>query len=179
MPGLADVLTVGRLGAGLLMPFAILHGRTAPIALWLFAVSSDFADGRIARRRGVPSRYGAVLDPLADVTFILATFTTSAALGHVGWVVPLAIVASVTGYAIAIIRASRTAGDVRLARSWIGHAAGVVNYAAAGIVLGAVAWPAAEIAESAIRGAAIAVVTVNVGAVVERSLSTQLARRPT
>lgn len=160
------------------MPWAILHGGMGPVLLWALAALTDFADGPAARRWGGASRHGAALDPIADVTFVLATFVTLAAMGRVAWIVPLAIVASVAAYATATLRRSQVAGGVRMARSTVGHAAGVVNYGAAGLATAAIAWPASVAAPLVPFGTA-AVVLVNLGAVAERSLRGELTRRPT
>lgn len=178
MPSAADALTFARLAAAAAMPGALARGGLAPVALWVVAVATDFADGRVARRAGGGSGHGAVLDPLADVAFMLATFLTLAGLGRVPWLVPMAIVASVSAYAVATVRASRADGGVQMARSRIGHAAGVVNWAAAGVAVAAGAWPG-SLATAAVPLATGAVVLVNVAAVAERSIRGQLARRPT
>jgi phosphatidylglycerophosphate synthase len=176
--GAADVLTLLRLAAAIAMPSALLGGGVAPVLLWTFAACSDFVDGPAARRWGGASRHGAMLDPVADVAFVLATFVTLAAAGAVAWLVPMAVVASVAAYAVASVRSSQALGEVRMAGSRVGHAAGVVNYAAAGVGASAVAWPASS-AAAVLPMAAAVVVLVNVGAVVERSIRGQLARRAT
>jgi len=174
----ADLLTTMRLMAAVVMPWAIVRGGSTPVLLWMLAALTDFVDGPVARRWGGESRHGAVLDPVADVAFVLATFVTLAAVGLVAWVVPMAVATSVAAYAAATLRGSRMTGELRVARSQIGHAAGVVNYAASGIVVGAVAWPT-SISPALVPIASAGVVLVNVAAVVERSLRGELSRRPT
>lgn len=174
MPRPADVLTLVRFVVAVLMPVAILRGGVGPALLWVVAAASDFVDGPVARRWGGPSRHGAIADPVADVAFVLATFVTLAAVGHVAWLVPGAILGSVAAYAVATLRESRARRDVRVARSRVGHAAGVVNYAAAGVAVAAIAWPA-SIAAAALPPASALVVLVNVAAVVERSPLGELA----
>ena len=77
---LPNALTVLRLA---LVPLiaVLLHRGAHGAALWLFVVSalSDFADGQIARRWNLQTRFGAIVDPLADkltmfvVTVVLAS----------------------------------------------------------------------------------------------------------
>lgn len=176
MPTPADVLTLVRLLAALAMPATIVRGGAGPLVLWGIAAATDFADGRVARRWGGPSRHGAVADAVADVAFVLATFVTLAVLGRGPWSAPVAIGAAVVAYAVASLRGSRAAGTVTVARSPLGHAAGVVNYAAAGVVLAAAAWPASRYGPVT-AAAYAAVVLANLGAVVERSVRAELARR--
>lgn len=177
MPSPADALTALRLGAAVAMPRALADGGALPPLLWLVAAATDLLDGPLARRVG-SSRHGAVLDPIADVTFLFATFVTLAAMARVPWIVPAAIAASVASYALATIRGTRAAGELRLARSPLGHVAGVVNWAGAGVVTAAVAWPASPAARL-VPAACVAIVAVNVAAAAERSLRRQLARRST
>jgi cardiolipin synthase len=77
---LPNALTVLRLA---LVPViaVLLHRGEHGTVFWLFVVSalSDFADGQIARRWHLQTRFGAVADPLADkltmfvVTVLLAS----------------------------------------------------------------------------------------------------------
>lgn len=172
----ADALTLVRLAAAAAMPAALVRGDGLAAALWVLAAVTDFADGPAARRWGGPSRHGAVLDPLADVAFVLAVFVPLALGGRVPWVVPLAIAASVAAYVVATVRLSRGAPSIRLARSRIGHAAGVVNYGTAGVAVAALTWPDSA-ADTVLPLALGAVVLVNLGAIVDRSLRGELSRR--
>lgn len=89
----ADVLTLGNGMAGtgavlaLLQHLATDEGRWLWVALSLFPVAAflDFADGRVARWRRHPSRFGAELDSLADVvSFGVAPATLAFVLGMRG-----------------------------------------------------------------------------------------------
>ncbi len=67
-------LTVLRLL--LVVPIAALlwwHYDRLALACFLVAAVSDFADGILARRWGVESRFGALADPVADKLTMLAT----------------------------------------------------------------------------------------------------------
>jgi len=143
----ADAFGLLRLTAAALLPQALLdafadpHRGGLPLALFAVAAATDFLDGPVARR-GTPTRHGAVLDNVADVAFVLAGTTTAAWAGRLSAMVPLAIAAAVLAYARASAGLSRRTRVVGLARSWIGHAAGVANYALVAGVAGAAAWPA-------------------------------------
>ena len=75
--GLANWLTVLRI---VLIPVfvTLLVYRKLGVALVVFAVAAltDLLDGWVARRRGLSSRLGAFLDPMADKLLLTASFVT-------------------------------------------------------------------------------------------------------
>jgi phosphatidylglycerophosphate synthase len=169
VPRPADLLSLLRLAVAAVFPFVLLRGGGLPAMLWVVAAASDYLDGPLARWTGVGTRRGAVLDNVADITFVFGGLATAAAVGLVPWLVPAAILLAVLDY----VRASLEAGprDLAggLARSGIGHAAGVLNYACLGVVCAGLAWPESVpgIAPPIVE---LATVATNVGAVVMRGL---------
>ena len=166
MPVAADALGVVRLAAAVVLPGTL--GRAAqgearwmPALLFGAAAATDFFDGVVARRGRGATRHGAVLDNLADVAFVLAGTATGARLGFVAPVVPLAIGGAFAAYAVASLR-----GRV-MARSAVGHAAGVLNYALVGLLTGAVAMPG-RAWETVLAVASWLVAGVNAAAVLQR-----------
>src|SRR4029453_17839082 len=135
---MADALSGMRLLLAAVMPWLLVRGGMLPLAVWCLAAVSDFVDGRLARRRGTTSPRGAVLDNVADITFVLVGLTTGVVLGMISWLVPVSITASAGLYSAASMRPDGGGG---LARSRVGHWAGVFNYACLGLVTGAIAWP--------------------------------------
>ena len=77
-----NALTVSRLIAGLIFPF-VAGGYRLPILL--FAGVSDLVDGEIGRRVGGTTRFGKLLDPIADKTVILAVAITLLLDGTIVW----------------------------------------------------------------------------------------------
>ena len=78
----ANALTLLRLLSAL--PFVLAVRADSPLLaslIFAFAALSDFADGRIARRRGEISPFGGFLDHAVDATFVSAG---AAALASVG-----------------------------------------------------------------------------------------------
>lgn len=75
--GLANWLTLLRI---LLIPVfvSLLVYRKPGLALTVFAVAAltDLLDGYVARSRGIQSRLGAFLDPMADKLLLTASFVT-------------------------------------------------------------------------------------------------------
>jgi CDP-diacylglycerol--glycerol-3-phosphate 3-phosphatidyltransferase len=137
----ANALSGARLLLAAALPYLLLRGGWPPLVAWVVASLSDYLDGPLARRRGTSSPRGAILDNVADVAFVLVGLATAAALGLVSWLVPVSIGLSAAAYALASARRRAGDGAPRLARSRLGHWAGIANYACLGVAAGAVAWP--------------------------------------
>ncbi len=82
----------------LVLPFWILFNSDNFIAQWasllvfLAAVATDFLDGRIARRRGLITNFGKIMDPLADKLLMLTALICLVQIGMVpGWMVVLIV----------------------------------------------------------------------------------------
>lgn len=175
MSAAADALGAVRLAAAIALPAVIARatesgGSVVPLALFAVAAASDFLDGPLARRTGGASRHGAILDNVADVAFVLAATAMGARLGLVPWAAPGAIGLAFGAYLLASAAGSARRGAFGLARSHVGHAAGVCNYVLAGLVAGALALPGAAWL-SLLRAASVVVVAVNLAAVLGRVLS--------
>jgi len=170
----ADALSVVRLAAAAVLPGALARGVDGrapwlPAVLFVVAATTDFLDGPIARRGHGPTAHGAVLDNLADIAFVLAGTIGAAALGLVAPAVPAAIMLAFGAYALASL------GQGRAARSVAGHAAGVLNYALAGLVTAAVARPGPAW-RPLLEAASLIVVGTNLAAVLERAVALRSAR---
>jgi CDP-diacylglycerol--glycerol-3-phosphate 3-phosphatidyltransferase len=74
----ANRLTLGRLALTILFVFALssswAYGRTAALILFLLAGLSDYFDGEIARRYGIITKFGKLMDPLVDKVMMAAAF---------------------------------------------------------------------------------------------------------
>ena len=88
------MLTMGRIA--LIPPVIILMLEDSPKSAFLAAVLfsaaaiTDYLDGFLARRMGLVSVLGKLLDPLADKLIVMATLVIAAQLGHIpGWFVVL------------------------------------------------------------------------------------------
>ncbi len=90
-PGPANHLTLVRFC--LIAPVVVLlvQGRNiAALAVYAVLALTDVVDGIVARRRGPRTRWGVVMDPLADVFSTAAVFFALYARGFVpGWLVGL------------------------------------------------------------------------------------------
>jgi len=91
----ANVLTAARLALAPAIALALLRGEHGvALAVFAVAVATDFADGRVARRRGEATPFGGVFDHATDAIFVA---TGLAALAHQGtipvWLAPLLLAA--------------------------------------------------------------------------------------
>ncbi len=85
----ANLLTLLRLL--LALPFALAVRAGSPVAaslVFAIAAASDFADGRVARRRGEISTLGGFLDHAVDAAFVSVGAAALASVGVLPW--PLA-----------------------------------------------------------------------------------------
>ena len=140
----ANSLTLLRLL--LALPFALAIRADSPVlatALFTLAALSDFADGRIARRRGEISALGGYLDHAVDATFVSVGAAALASVGALpGALAPLIALAFVQ-YALD----SRWLGARGLRGSALGRWNGIAYYVivAVPVVRDALAlgWPGA------------------------------------
>ena len=95
---LPNRLTVGRLGLTVAFVGVLSAGSALPyrhtIALTIFiaAAVTDYVDGEIARRYGLVTDFGKLMDPLADKVMTAAAFVFLVPLGAVpAWVAVLII----------------------------------------------------------------------------------------
>src|SRR4029077_12283137 len=74
----ANRLTLGRLALTILFVAALnsswQYGRTAALLIFLIAGVTDFIDGEVARRCGIITNFGKLMDPLVDKIMMAAAF---------------------------------------------------------------------------------------------------------
>lgn len=108
-----DLLTLSRFPmAGV---FLLAEDLRARLALLAAASISDWLDGWLARRRGHATAWGALLDPIADKTFVLSALVAFLASGELSLTQFLIIlsrdIATAVGFVVAwlmpSLRASR------------------------------------------------------------------------
>ena len=125
-----NILTGIRLFAGVIM-FLIMAGATLPllvsnlepddqfalyrVAFWIFVVaaSTDWVDGYLARRWNATTRWGAILDPIADKILVTGAILGVLASGSVPQIaVPCGLILF-REFAVSALRET-TAGKVKL-----------------------------------------------------------------
>jgi CDP-diacylglycerol--glycerol-3-phosphate 3-phosphatidyltransferase len=74
----ANRITLSRLGLTVVFVVALnsswQYGRTTALVIFLIAGLTDFIDGEIARRYGVITNFGKLMDPLVDKIMMAAAF---------------------------------------------------------------------------------------------------------
>ncbi|MFZ0917309.1 MAG: CDP-diacylglycerol--glycerol-3-phosphate 3-phosphatidyltransferase [Candidatus Udaeobacter sp.] len=74
----ANRITLSRLGLTVLFVVALnsswQYARTTALVIFLIAGLTDFIDGEIARRYGVITNFGKLMDPLVDKIMLAAAF---------------------------------------------------------------------------------------------------------
>ncbi|MFZ3374591.1 MAG: CDP-diacylglycerol--glycerol-3-phosphate 3-phosphatidyltransferase [Chthoniobacterales bacterium] len=74
----ANRITLSRLGLTVVFVVALnsswQYGRTTALVIFLIAGLTDFVDGEIARRYGVVTNFGKLMDPLVDKIMMAAAF---------------------------------------------------------------------------------------------------------
>ncbi len=146
----ADQLTVAR---AVSVPIVILlyaldfHGHAYwATAVFIVSMTTDFFDGKLARRHGRTSPLGSLLDPIADKVLVLGSLVMLVGLGVApGWMVATIVVREVliTGLRQAAIErgvviAARDLGKLKTWAQAIASALG--GFAAAGAWSERVAW---------------------------------------
>ncbi len=93
MRHIPNILTALRLAAAPATAWLLVIGNyTAAFGFFVFAGLSDAADGYLAKRYSLSTRFGRILDPAADKALMLAAFATLSYLGDVPvWLTALVI----------------------------------------------------------------------------------------
>jgi CDP-diacylglycerol--glycerol-3-phosphate 3-phosphatidyltransferase len=152
----ADYLTLARIVS---VPFVVLlyavnfHGHNYwATALFVVAMTTDWFDGRVARRYGRTSKFGSLLDPVADKILVISVLVVLIDEGvFPGWMVA-AIVAReflVSGLRLAALERGvvMQARDLGKLKTWAqAIAAAVGGFAAAGAWTDRAAWWALMVA---------------------------------
>ncbi len=92
----ANRLTLMRLALTVLFVIALSsawrYGRTTALVLFAVAGVTDYFDGEIARRYGVITKFGKLMDPLVDKVMVAAGFICLVPLGAVpAWVATIVV----------------------------------------------------------------------------------------
>lgn len=147
---LPDQLTVARAASVplvvLLYAWEVPHNEVWATAIFCIAMATDWLDGRIARRRGVTSQLGSLLDPIADKVLVLAVMVMLVEDGVWGGWMVAAIVArelSISGLRLAalergVVIAARDLGKLKTWAQAVAAALG--GFAAAGAWDESVGW---------------------------------------
>lgn len=86
---LPNVLTLSRIVLAIVLIFLLEESSSIGniLALIVFAIASltDFYDGHLAKKRGLVSDFGKIMDPVADKILLLSAFGVLAHIGMIAW----------------------------------------------------------------------------------------------
>ncbi len=123
----ANLLSASRLVLAAAWLLAFEAGDTGAAIFGSIAIvsaTSDFLDGRIARRMGIAGGFGRWLDSAADIVFVLTALSCEAWARAIPFYIPILIAISFSQYAIDSMLLSGAP-----IRSRLGHFGGILNFA--------------------------------------------------
>ena len=86
---LPNILTLSRLVFAVILVFLLEEsteaGNIGALIVFSVAALTDFYDGYLAKKQGLVSNFGKIMDPIADKVLILSTVGVLADLGLVDW----------------------------------------------------------------------------------------------
>lgn len=104
---LSRFAATGLFLAALLVPFPF-H-ETAALLLFAVASITDYFDGAIARRRGLITNFGILMDPLADKILVCSAFIAFVELGRIAsWMVIVIVARELTITGLRLLAASKS-----------------------------------------------------------------------
>ena len=103
------------------------------LGIFLLAALTDFLDGWIARRKGLVTRVGKLLDPAADKILTSAVFISLVELDRAAaWIVVIIVSRE---FAISTLRAISASEGIVIAASWTGKAKTVAQVIAISLLI--------------------------------------------
>lgn len=109
-PNLPTLITISRI---VLIPFFIYLTPLSPIlGATIFAIASatDFIDGYLARKRGQITRFGIILDPIADKFLVISALILLVDMAKLSaWI---AIVIIVREFLVTVLRVAALSKDI-------------------------------------------------------------------
>ena len=124
----ANRLTLSRLALTILFVMALNssweYARTSALVLFLLAGITDFVDGEVARRYGIVTNFGKLMDPLVDKIMMAAAFISLVPLRAVpAWAATTVVARDflITGLRLMATSKGRVLPDERLGKqktSW-------------------------------------------------------------
>ena len=144
LPNLMTVmrLVVAPLVAVLIWTDDVTSGYAPALTLFILASISDFLDGWMARRLGIASKFGAMLDPIADKVLIGVCLLALARVTGDGWLFFLpALVIMTREFLISGIREFMAGRSVTIPVSQLAKWKTTLQLVAIGLILAAPVFP--------------------------------------
>lgn len=126
-----NMITVSRL---FLIPVFMLlmfqEKYVYAIMIFLFAGTTDILDGYIARRYNLVTKFGQILDPLADKLMQVTALVVILVMDIIPGILPIVAIVIVKEVAMVIGSMVLWKSGITIAANWYGKAATVIFYAA-------------------------------------------------
>ena len=123
-----NILSTLRMIAAPVAAWLIYHGDDfAALCVFGFAGLSDAADGFLAKRFGLGSRFGAWLDPAADKLLMLASFVALTMVGAVPLWLTLLVIGRDVAIILGVLLARALEAPLRVAPLLVGKISTVVQ----------------------------------------------------
>ena len=94
---LPNILTLSRIVLAVVLVFLLEQssalGNFLAVGVFIIASLTDFYDGHLAKKQGLVSDFGKIMDPIADKILMLSAFGVLAHLGLIDWWMFLVIAA--------------------------------------------------------------------------------------
>jgi cardiolipin synthase len=131
-----NILSALRLVAAPIAAWLILHGEDFP-ALCVFGLAglSDAADGFLAKKFSLASRFGAWLDPVADKLLMLASFLSLTYVGAVPWQLTVLVIGRDIAIVVGVLVAKAMALPLEVKPLMVGKISTVVQVLYIALVL--------------------------------------------
>jgi len=86
---LPNILTLSRIVLAVVLVFLLEQrssiGNMLGVVIFMIASLTDFYDGHLAKRQGLASDFGKIMDPIADKILLLSVFGVLAHIGMIDW----------------------------------------------------------------------------------------------
>ena len=133
---LPNQLTVGRLALSVVLFFCMGYGAyAASFVIFIVAASTDWLDGYYARRYGLVTTLGRILDPFADKLIICGTFIFLAAIPGSGVAALVAVLIMARELLVTALRGLLEQRGINFSAEMSGKIKMVVQCVAAGMSL--------------------------------------------
>jgi CDP-diacylglycerol--glycerol-3-phosphate 3-phosphatidyltransferase len=92
---LPNILTISRIFFAVILVFLLEDrsqmGNILAVIIFTIASLTDFYDGHLAKKKGLISNFGKIMDPVADKVLLLSTFGVLAHIGLIAWWIVIVI----------------------------------------------------------------------------------------
>lgn len=135
---LPNILTLSRIVLAVVLVFLLEQGSAMgnilAVVVFSMAALTDYYDGYFAKKQGLVSDFGKIMDPIADKILLLSTFGVLAHIGMIDWWMFIVIAVREITVTVSRLYVMRTKGQV-LAAERAGKIKTVTQIIAVSVIL--------------------------------------------